>query len=311
MKKRPLISAVINIHNEAKLLPRCLKSLQNFADEIVVVDMHSTDRGAEIARNFGAKLYPFRPLPVVEPARNFAISKALGKWILVIDPDEYLGPTLKTELLRLIHRHDIDSVKIPRKNIILGRWIRHSRFWPDYLIRFFKRGSLTWPKEIHRQPIPKGNTLTLLDSEKLAIRHRHYQTVSQFILRALRYSHIQADELKTANYQVKVSDFILRPVQEFNSRFFAGEGYKDGIHGLALAILQAFAVCLTYLRLWEKRGIGQNSLSKGSFVSASLEASYEYGYWFFRYFAREYTSNLFKKTVMRIRLLIERLTKNF
>src|SRR4030042_2408892 len=124
MPNKPLISAVINVWNEANVLPRCLKSLHGFADEIIVVDMQSTDNSAQIAQEFGAKVFQFHHLDVVDPARNFALSKATGKWIILLDPDEYLTKTLKNELLRLTQNRHLDYVKIPRKNIIFNKWIR-------------------------------------------------------------------------------------------------------------------------------------------------------------------------------------------
>lgn len=311
MTQKPLVSAVINVRNEAETLPKCLKSLSGFADEIIVIDMHSTDNSAQIAKDSGAQVYSYRPLDVVEPARNFALSKASGKWIILLDPDEYLGNTLKKELLRLTQRGDIDCVKIPRKNFILGKWIRHSNFWPDYLVRFFRKGTVTWNKAIHSQPTIKGNCHTLLDSEKLAIRHQNYQSITQFILRNLRYTDIQSEELLASGYKFKISDFILRPVQEFNSRFFAAEGYRDGLHGLVLAILQTISIALVYIRLWEKQGSEEKNLPKDSLVSAVMETDYEFGYWFSRYFTQEYNPNPFKKLVIKLRLIFLRLTKNF
>ncbi len=311
MKNKPLISAVINVRNEAENLRKCLKSLKNFADEIIVVDMHSTDGSDNVAVEYGAIVYPYRWTTVVEPARNFALSKATGKWIILLDPDEYLNKTLKSELKSITKRSDIDWVKIPRKNLVFGKWLRHSRTWPDYVIRFFKKGHVTWSKIIHSQPETKGNGLTILDTEKLAIRHHNYDSITQFVNRAVRYSGVQADELKASGYKLKTSDFILKPTQEFNSRFFAAGGYKDGIHGLVFSLLQAFAILLIYVRLWEKQGSSDKVLSKESFVSASQETIFEYSYWFTKYFKEEYSGNIFKLVFIKIRHLLNRITKNF
>ena len=311
MKSKNTISAVINVRNEADNLIKCLRSLRGFADEIIVVDMHSLDNSAQIAKDAGAKVFQYRWMKVVEPARNYALSKATGKWIILLDPDEYLTKNLKLELKKITERSDVDYVKIPRKNIIFGKWIKHSNSWPDYLIRFFKKGYVTWKKEIHSQPEVKGNGITILDSEALAIRHNNYTSITQFVTRALRYSGIQADELKALDYRPKTSDFILKPIQEFNSRFFYSEGYKDGIHGLIFCILQAFAIALVYIRLWEKQGSKDKSLSRESFVSASLETSFEYSYWFTKYFSQEYSSNILKVSLIKLRHFFNRFTKNF
>lgn len=311
MLKRPNISAVINVRNEAENLSKCLRSIRDFADEIIVVDMHSTDKSVDIAKKYGARVFSYRPMKYVEPARNFALSKATGRWIILLDPDEYLNKTLKRELKKISQRSDVDFVHIPRKNIILGKWFRHSNWWPDYIIRFFRRQHVDWKKEIHSQPVTKGNGINLLDSEKLAIRHNNYTTVSQFVHRALRYSSVQAEELHKNEYKLKTSDFVLKPIQEFNSRFFAAQGYKDGFHGLAFSILQAFAIALIYIRLWEMEGASEKIISKDSFISASQEATYEYSYWFTKYFREEYGANIFKIMFVKLRLFLDRLTKNF
>ena len=180
--------------------------------------MHSTDNSVGLSKNTTPKyirivqgnmlnqpeILPFQKLPT----------------LILLDPDEYLNKTLKKELKNISARSDVDYVHIPRKNIILGKWFRHSNWWPDYVLRFFKRGHVDWKKEIHSQPVAKGNNLNLLDSEKLALRHNNYTSLSQFVHRALRYSSVQADELHKNKYQLKTSDFILKPIQEFNSRFF-------------------------------------------------------------------------------------------
>ncbi len=311
MKPKINISVVINVRNEAEYLSKCLNSIKDIADEVVIVDMKSTDNSVEVAKSFGAKIYSYRPMKYVEPARNFALSKATGKWILLLDPDEYLQKTLKSELKNITLRNDVDFVKIPRQNYIFGKWIRHANCWPDYLIRFFKKDSVTWQKEIHSQPITKGNCLTLLDSDKLAIKHNNYQNINQFITRAIRYSTIQAEELDAKDYKVKISDFILKPIQEFNSRFYFSEGYKDGLHGLVFCLLQAFAIGLIYGKLWEIQGSSDKQFLKESFVSASQEANYEYDHWFIKYFQKEYSPNIFKILLVKFRHCINFLTKNF
>ncbi|MBU4210187.1 glycosyltransferase family 2 protein [Patescibacteria group bacterium] len=308
---KPLISVIINTYNDAKYLSKCLKSVKNFADEIILIDMHSNDNSVEIAKSHNAKVFQHRYMKCVEPARNFALSKAKGKWILLLDPDEYITKTLKRELQKITNRTDVDFVRIPRKNIVFNKWMRHSGSWPDYLIRFFKKGAVKWNKEIHSQPETKGNGITILDTEKLAIRHNNYPTITSYLNRMLRYTKVQAEELISKQHKLKLSDFILKPTQEFNSRFFASQGYKDGIHGLVFALLQAFSECLIYIRIWEKRGFKEKNLPKESFVSASQQATYEYSHWFAKYFADEKAGNIFKSVFIKFRHLLNRLTKNF
>src|SRR3989344_1654842 len=96
------ISVVINTLNEEKNLPRALTSVKSFADEVVVVDMYSDDKTQDLARKFGAKVYEHERTNYVEPARNFAISKATGEWILILDADEELQTSLREEILEVV-----------------------------------------------------------------------------------------------------------------------------------------------------------------------------------------------------------------
>jgi (heptosyl)LPS beta-1,4-glucosyltransferase len=282
MKTKPLISVVVNTYNEAGGLARCLKSVEKLADEIVVVDMQSTDDSVKIAKTFGAEVFSHEKMDYVEPARNFAISKATGKWILILDPDEKISFGLARNLKFIAEKKDneVDYVLVPRKNIIFGKWMENTRWWPDYIPRFFKKGKVSWPKQIHRQPELKGNIYTLPDDKNSAIVHYHYDSLDQFLSRAMRYSEVQAEELiKEKKYKLSSSDLVLKPAGEFYSRFFVGEGYRDGFHGLALAVLQSYATALVYLKVWEKRKYEKRVLEPKKLKSTFSKLVYETDYW--------------------------------
>lgn len=248
------VSVVINTYNEESNLDRCLRSVKAIADEIIVVDMHSTDKTIELARKYTDKIFFYEYTRYVEPARNFALSQASGEWILVIDADEELTDTLAAKLKDIAHDSQVDYVEIPRKNLIFGKWIEHSRWWPDYNIRFFRRGKVKYSDKIHQPPQVEGEGKKLDQSEQLALNHYNYSSISQFVERLNRYSDIQSGNLVSENYQFKWQDIILKPSGEFFSRYYSGEGYKDGLHGLVLALLQSFSELIVYLKVWEKQG---------------------------------------------------------
>jgi len=284
--KRPLISVVVNTLNEEDNLARCLQSVKNFADEIVVVDMHSDDHTREIAAEYGAKVFLYSRVGYVEPARNFAISMAKGRWVLILDADEKIGRILSRKLRQIAAktRQDIDYVLIPRKNIVFGKWIQNSRWWPDYLPRFFKKGKVKWPKQIHQKPVLKGKIYTLPDNERFAIIHYNYKTLDQFLERSRRYAEVQATELvKEKNYVLNYGDLLLKPVGEFLSRFFAGEGYRDGVHGLALSLLQSYAIALIYLKVWEKQRYRERNVEDKKIKRLFQQIFGELIYWFDRW----------------------------
>lgn len=246
------ISVVINTLNEEKNLPRAMTSIKSLADEIIVVDMKSDDSTAAIAKKAGAKVYEFRRIGYVEPARNFAISKATGDWVLVLDADEEISSSLGSRLKKIVKNPKADYFRIPRKNIIFGKWMKHSRWWPDLNIRFFKKGHVSWNEAIHSVPMTQGVGADLPEKEEFAIIHHNYGSIEQYLERMNRYSDIQAKILILGKHKFIWKDVITKPANEFLSRYLAGEGYKDGLHGLALSFLQAFSEIIVYLKVWQQ-----------------------------------------------------------
>ncbi len=273
------ISVVINTLNEGGTVGRAIKSV-TWADEVLVCDMYSDDDSAEVARGLGAKVVLHKKVSFVEPARNFAVDKASGDFVLVLDPDEEV-PVELGEKLRAIADNETapDYVEIPRKNIIFGGWMKASMWWPDYNIRFFKKGAVTWGNEIHRPPKVTGEGLKLPEEENYAITHYHYGSVSQFIERMNRYTSVQAQELKSQGYRFNWRDLISKPNGEFLSRFFLNRGFEDGLRGLALSLLQAFSFLVVYLKVWEIEKFEQKSIALSEIKEVSSEAGKEIKYW--------------------------------
>ena len=271
------ISVVINTLNEEKNLPHALSSVKNFADEVVVVDMFSDDKTVDIAKKFEAKVFTHERTNYVEPARNFAISKASGDWILILDADEVIGKELGKRLMKIVKDPEADFYRLPRKNIIFGKWMKYSRWWPDYNIRFFRKGKIKWSDAIHSIPETTGVGMDLPAKEIYAIKHNHYQTISQYILRMNRYTDVQLKFVKKDDFRWE--DLIIKPSQEFFSRYFDGKGYKDGLRGLALALLQSFSELVLYLKVWEARKFKDDCTDIKESVRIMKEAERDLHYW--------------------------------
>ncbi|MBI3485317.1 glycosyltransferase family 2 protein [Candidatus Daviesbacteria bacterium] len=274
------ITAIINTYNEEKNIERVIKSL-DFVDEIIVCDMYSDDDTAVIAKKLGAKIILHKNEGYVEPARNFAISKAAHEWILVVDADEEVQGSLANYLKEVVQKQVVSTyIEIPRKNIIFGKWMKASMWWPDYNVRFFKKGSVEWSDQIHKKPKTAGQGVKLPGDEKWAIVHNHYQSVFEFVNRMNRYTDIQAKELKQRGYEFSWQDLISKPLNEFLSRFFANRGFEDGLHGLALSLLQAFSFLVLYLKLWEDKKFNEQKISLEELRSEAKKAQIEINYWF-------------------------------
>ena len=273
------ISVIINTLNEEDNIARAIRSVRAFAGEIVVVDMHSDDKTAEIAKKSGAKLYFHERTGYVEPARNFAISKTTREWIFILDADEEVPGTLAKRLIKISEKSEADYYAIPRKNIIFGKWMKYSRWWPDYNIRFFRKGKVEWDSHIHSIPITQGKGADLEVLAEFAIKHHHYTSVEQYVDRMNRYTSIQAKELYKQNHAFNWHDLIRKPTAEFVSRYFAGDGYKYGLHGLALAALQSLSEVVLYIKLWQLNKFNKHKITPQMVIGTIRESQKEMNYW--------------------------------
>jgi (heptosyl)LPS beta-1,4-glucosyltransferase len=275
----PTISVVINTLNEEKNLPRAVASVKSFADEIIVVDMESTDKTVEVAKSLGAKVFTHKKTGYVEPARNFALRQAHGLWLFVLDADEEVPQGLALQIQKITKNPKSDYFRIPRKNIIFGHWMKHSRWWPDYNIRFFKKGTVSWNEIIHAVPMTQGVGDDVEAKEDYAIIHHNYDSLEQYIERINRYTSQHAILKIKEGYKFSWKDVITRPSNEFLSRYFFGEGYKDGLHGLALSLLQAFSELAVYLKIWQKEKFIEQNPTIGEVTSLIKETEKELHYW--------------------------------
>jgi len=249
MKK---ISVVISAFNEEEKIESCLKSVK-FADEIVFVDNSSTDKTKEIAQKYTKKIITQENNPDrIDLQKNTGFKNAENDWILSLDADEEVSPQLEKEIIKIINS---DSSKngywIPRKNIIFGKWIEHTGWYPDHQLRLFKKSKGSFKENYVHQVLKVEGELGYLENE---IIHHNYESIKQFLSRAVNsYAPSEAEKLIAEGYKISYPDAIRFPVREFLSRFFKGEGYKDGIHGLMLSILMAFYHFVVFSYIWEKQ----------------------------------------------------------
>ncbi|MDP2632918.1 MAG: glycosyltransferase family 2 protein, partial [Candidatus Curtissbacteria bacterium] len=149
-----MISALVLAKNESDIIGNCLKQLA-FADEIIVLDQNSTDDTIKIAKKYTDKVYA-ESLPF-DKARNALASYAKGDWLLYVDADERLDNILVEEIKEAVKKSEFAAYYIPRKNMILGKFLRHGGWWPDYVPRLFKKEKLTgWQGRIHESPKVDG-----------------------------------------------------------------------------------------------------------------------------------------------------------
>lgn len=245
------ITLVINTKNEETNIKDCIASAKSIVDEIIVVDMASSDKTVEIAKKSGAKVFPVPDYGYVEPARNFALSKPAMAWTLVLDGDERLTKTLRAKIKQLVAENKYDGFKIPFKNMFFGTWIEHSMWWPDYHIRLFKTGYLDWPKGVHHDVNFKGTLFELEPVEENAIVHNNIADIREMIEMVDHYSGVEAVFAGKKNPSAK--DLVEYLDHEFKWRFLEHQGYLDGIHGFILGKFMNIYRFLEFAKYWEKQ----------------------------------------------------------
>jgi (heptosyl)LPS beta-1,4-glucosyltransferase len=273
------LSVVINAYNEEKNLPKVIASVKNLADEIVVINQESADKTEEVAKKLGARVFSHKKVSYVEPARNFGISKATSDWVLILDADEEVGTALKKKIKTILKNPIADYFRLPRKNIIFNKWIEHTLWWPDYQIRLFKKGKVSWSEIIHSVPTTLGKGADIPAQEELAIIHHNYDFVESYLEKLNRYTSVQAKFLFKEGYDFKWRDLFSKPLREFVNRYFMGEGYKDGLHGLTLSLLQAFSELVVYVKVWQENKFKEEDVKLLDVVSEMRSKEKEMHYW--------------------------------
>ena len=236
------ISCVIHTYNSEKYLRECLSSV-SWCNEIVMVDMYSTDKTLEIAKEFGAKIYMHENVGYADPARAFGLSQCSHDWILALDSDELIPEKLKDELLLSIEQNKQDVFRISRRNFFFGREIIGSgwSFKDDLIPRFFRKGFLNYGSEVHNfnKIEPNARVGEIVGSD-VSIVHFNYDSVSQFIRKLNTYTD---NEVNSTKYTYKGNPsfkIIYHFFREVLGRFIYKKGYKDGWLGLYLALAMAF-----------------------------------------------------------------------
>lgn len=243
-----MLSVTVITFNEEKNLRLCLESLA-FADEIVVVDSGSSDRTVEIARSFTDHVFE-EPWHGYARQKNLAQEKARGPWILNVDADERVTPALREEIRSLLARGPIEAgFRIPRKNYFRGRWIRHGGWYPNYMLRLYRKESGAFaPREVHEQVVVQGKVGTL----QSPLEHFTYDSISDYLKRMEVYSELSALQYVREGKKVSWGEILFRSFFTFFRMWILQAGFLDKADGLVLAVLYAQYTFAKYAKLKEK-----------------------------------------------------------
>ena len=242
------ISATIITLNEEENLDRCLNSLKDVVDEMIVVDSGSQDRTLEIAADYGARIFT-RAWTHYSEQKNFAASQASSDWILSIDADESLGPELKSEIARLKSAEaQADAYQFSRMAFYLGRWIKHSGWYPDYKIRLYLKNKAAWQGSFVHESLLVNGTVAQLKGHLL---HYTCNSLSEHLIRLDRYTSLAAEELYLNGNSGGYFQLLFSPPLTFIRTYLVKSGFRDGRHGYLIACLASFYNFMKYAKLRE------------------------------------------------------------
>jgi glycosyltransferase involved in cell wall biosynthesis len=242
------ISCVIHTHNSSAYIESVIKSI-SWCDEIVIIDMESTDNTVELVTHLGAVVHIHKNLGYADPARSFGLSKCTNEWILAIDSDEIVPPKLGEKLRKICTENLADLVYLSFRNFFFGKELKGSgwSYKNIFVPRFFKRDFLVYQSEVHNFIRIQNNPRILkLIEHELAIVHFNYLDIHHFIHKLNKYTDFEAE--KNIYSQNPLIYFPYHFLREFFGRFFLLQGFRDGWVGFYLSFSMVFYRWTAYMK---------------------------------------------------------------
>ncbi|MGA2284271.1 MAG: glycosyltransferase family 2 protein [Candidatus Dormibacteria bacterium] len=258
-RRRSTISAVLVTRNEAALLDECLARIEPIADEIIVMDLESTDGTPEVAARHGATVLRHSPVPHAELVLGKAIEHATSEWILVIAPDEWFGSDLVDELRRIVADDACDVVYVPFVNSIFGRELHAPGAAEPSHPRLFRKERVQWPTRIHTEPDLRGLRCHSVPrpasgSGTGMVAHVNWRTSHQVLEKFSRYVQHEAERRHGLGTKFGLGRMIYRLSREFGGRYVLGRCYEDGLPGFFFAAMYGAYELGIQIELWQLEG---------------------------------------------------------
>ncbi|MEN8928030.1 MAG: glycosyltransferase family 2 protein [Flavobacteriales bacterium] len=229
------ISAVIITFNEEKNIGRCLESLKDIADEIVVVDSFSEDRTKEICELQGAKFITHKFEGHIQQ-KNWAITQASNKVVLSLDADEALSDNLKSSILEVKNNWNAEGYSFNRMTNYCGKWIKHGLWYPDVKLRMWDSSKGKWGgKNPHDTYMLEKNAIK--KHLKGDLLHYSYYSIEEHQLQADKFAKIAAGAYHEAGKKSSIFKVIFSPISRFLSSYVFNRGFLDGKAGWTIALI--------------------------------------------------------------------------
>jgi glycosyltransferase involved in cell wall biosynthesis len=243
------ISAVLIARDEEQNIEAAIASLK-FASQIVVADTGSCDRTMELAAKAGAEVHKIEFLGFSD-AKSKALEFCRYELIFSMDADERVSPELAASIIRAAEKGGADAYSVCRLTYFLGRPIKHSGWYPEYVTRLFTRGKAEFNGRYVHESIKVDG-----DVEKLngILHHYSYRDIESYIRKMDVYSTMSASEMHISGRKASILNLIFNPIWIFLKMFIFRAGFLDGFHGFLLAVLSSFHVFIKYSKLLQLRG---------------------------------------------------------
>ena len=242
------ISVVIITFNEERNLARCLDSVKDVADEIIIVDSYSTDDTIAIADRYHAKIIQ-QPFAGYGQQKNFATQQAANNWILSLDADEELTPQLKQSILEIKKGPKYNVYEMPRITSYCGKWIKHCGWYPDRQTRLYDRTKGSWQeKKVHEywRTSNDNDSKGLLSGDLL---HYSFTTISGHIQKIEKYSELAAIAAVADGKNASFLKVALYPKWRFITDYVIRLGFLDGYYGYIICRLASYSAFLKYAKI--------------------------------------------------------------
>lgn len=240
------LSVIVIAKNEAAVIGRCLESVA-WADEIVVVDSDSGDGTADLARSRGAKVHTFPDWPGFGPQKNRALALATGDWVLSLDADEWVTPELRDAIRQAaaVPGGNV-AFRMPRRSSYCGRVIRHSGWWPDHVVRLFRRGRARFSDDlVHERLVVDGGVGALAPP----LMHEAIRDLEEALAKMNSYSTSSARMLHERGRRASLATAVGHGLWTFIRTYCLRAGFLDGREGFMLAVSNAEGAYYRYLKL--------------------------------------------------------------
>ncbi len=258
MSRLPISISIISLNEEANLR-RCLASVADLAQEIVIVDSGSTDRTAEIAAEFGAK-FVHQDWLGYTAQKNHCLTLCSQPWILALDCDEELTPDLRNSIHSFFKNDDFvrfDGAWMSRLVWFMGRWIRHGDWYPDRKVRLFRRDKSQWAADgggqVHERLDVAGPCTTLQGD----LLHYSFKNIQHYLVKHVQYSNVFLETQRSKGKRWSLLHTVFRPWWRFTRAYFLKLGFLDGFPGMWIAVATAFFTFDRYSRMYESAAEGR------------------------------------------------------